>query len=77
MTFTVRYEAFGITRLPITKNFTCTHCGAKFYTTKWFKTKKVIAPTALVAAIAHGVRGVNPLFNFMLTSHPARELTNS
>ena len=40
MTFTVRYEAVGITRLPITKNFTCTHCGAKFYTTKWFKTKK-------------------------------------
>lgn len=40
MLFTVRYEATGITRLPITKNFTCSHCGAKFFTTNWRKTKK-------------------------------------
>ena len=36
----IHYSTTTITRLPVTKNFTCAHCGCKFETTKWYKTKK-------------------------------------
>ena len=38
--FNIRYEKTIIHRLPTTKTFYCSHCGSKFSTTNWNKTKR-------------------------------------